>query len=319
MKFNVLFIKSKYILYFLILLLLLALSFIYMNINKDDNTVPTFQQYASEDFYEIDLNGDGKKDKLYIIKKENNYSLNVNTNLDSIVIKSNSKSDFFGEFCTYWPISINFQDLNRDNTPEILLQSKSNDKATQHIIAYDNETASFKDLISNDNNLLGILDLSNNKTPKLISGNISKNDMIIKSYILINNNFNEFTYANKSDENFFCKNLISIIINYLSTKDNPEELYQNIIKNHCSKEIDTKSLNTLTSLNSDKNNFIFQDAYFQDIKSNKEGYPTELEWNLSFRSSDDSQNKALVNYRYKINAILNEKDEFVINSFYAIN
>lgn len=317
MKFRVLFIKSKYILYFLVLLLLLALSMIYVNINKHDDILPTFQQNASEDFYEIDLNGDGKKDKLYIIKKENNYSLNVNTNLDSIVIKPNSKSGFFGEYSPYWPLNIYFQDLNRDNTPEILLQGKSNDTSTQHVVVYDDETSSFKDLICNENNILGILDLSNNKTPKLISGNISENDMIIKSYILIKDKFNEFTYTNKSEENFFCKNLISAIINYFCTKD--EKLYEKIIKNYCSEEIDTKSLNTLTSLNSDKNNFIFQDAFFQDITSNKEGYPSELEWNLSFRSNDDSQNKTLVNYRYKINVIQNKKGDFVIKSFYALN
>lgn len=317
MKFRVLFVKSKYIFYFLVFLLLLALSIIYVNINKQANTLPTFQQYSSEDFYEIDLNGDGKKDKLYIIKKENNYSLNINTDLDSIVIKSNSKSGFFGEYSPYWPLNIYFQDLNRDNTPEILLQGKSNDKSTQHVIVYDNDTSSFKNLICSENNVLGILDLSNNKTPKLISGNISKNDMIIKSYILINGKFNEFTYTNKSEENFFCKNSISSIINYFCTKD--EKLYEKIIKSYCSKKIDTKSLNTLTSLNSDKNKFIFQDAFFQDITSNKEGYPSELEWTLSFRSNDDSQNETLVNYRYKINVIQNKEGNFVIKSFYAIN
>lgn len=280
--------------------------------SKTKETVPTFHQNASEDSYKLDLTGDGKEDDLYIINKENNYSLNINTNLESIVLEPNSKSGFFGEYSTYWPFIIRFQDLNRDNTPEILVQSTSSNKAIQHVVVYDYETETFNDAICNNNNLLGIIDLSNNKTPKLISANISSKSMTVTNHILIKNKFNQFTYTNKSDESFFCKNLIINLINFFCTKD--EDLYENILKSYCSHNIDTKSLNTLASVSSYKSDFIFQDGFFKDIKSNENGYPTELEWYLSFRGNDSSQNDSIVNYNYKITVIQNDEDNYVIKS-----
>lgn len=312
MKFKVLFIKSKYIYYFLLFLILFILLIIFLNLSKQKEIVPTFNQNASEDSYKLDLTGDGKEDYLYIITKENKYSLNINRNLESIVLESNSESGFFGEHSTYWPFIIRFQDLNRDKTPEILVQSTSNNKAVQHVVVYDYESETFNDAICNNNNLLGIMDLSNNKTPKLISANISNDSMTITNYILLKNKFNQFTYTNKSDEDFFCKNLIINVINFFCTKN--DDLYENILKNHCSPNIDSKSLNTLASLSSYKIDFIFRDGFFKDIKSNENGYPTVIEWYLSFSGNDSSQNNNIVNYSYKMIAVQNDEGNYVINS-----
>lgn len=312
LKFKVFFIKSKYIFYFILFLVLFTLMVIYLNMPKSKESLPTFYKNASEDSYKLDLTGDGQEDNLYIIKKDNKYSLNINTNLDSVILKPNSKSGFFGEYSTYWPFRIRFQDLNRDNTPEILIQSTLNNKPIQHVVVYDNVTETFNDLICNNNNLLGIIDLSNNKTPKLISANISTESMTVINHILIKNNFNKFTYTNKSDEGFFCKSSMINLINFISTKD--ESLYKKILNDFCSKDIDSKSLNTLNSISSYKEDFVFQHGFFKDIKSNKEGYPIELEWVLSFRKIDPSQNNNIVNNNFTILIKENNMGNYVINS-----
>ena len=317
MNFNVLFIKIEHLYYFCLILILFILLFFFIKVNKQYNTDPTFSEKSSEEKYELDLTGDGIKDNLYIINKNNNYSLNINTNSQSLIVAPDKTVSSYGNYSEYWPIKVTFLDINRDSIPEIFLQSCFNDVAGSSIIKYNASSHSFENIFFKNNNILGFLDTSNNKTPKLISANLSAKGMTINSYIFIKNKFQEFTYDQKSDENFFCKTLITKLTYFLTCKN--KDSLDSLLKDYTIEDLDSKSMKTLITLKEDETSFTFQDAYFIDVKSNDDGYPIEIEWYLSFSGKDVSNNDKITNYTYKVVAKGNNDTSFKIVSISSIN
>jgi hypothetical protein len=317
MKFHVL-IKKKENLYYLgLILIFVILLFFFIKVNKNYNMEPTFLEKSCEKKYQLDLTGDGINDDLYILNTNEVYSLNVNTNSESLIINTNKNCSSYGNYLKHWPIRINFQDITRNNIPEIILQSQLDGSANTNIIIYDPLTSSFVNIFYRKNNILGLLDTSNNKTPKLISSMLSQNEMIISSYIFLKDKFQEFTYDQKGDENFFCKNLI-IKLTYFLTSKNQDSL-DSLLKNYTIENLDSKSMNILNCLKESETPLTFQDAYFIDIKSDQNGYPTEIEWYLSFSGKDVSNNDAIINYTYKVIATGNDNTSFKLSSISLLN
>jgi hypothetical protein len=78
-------------------------------------------------------------------------------------------------------------------------------------------------------------------------------------------------------------------------------------------------MNILNCLKESETPLTFQDAYFIDIKSDQNGYPTEIEWYLSFSGKDVSNNDAIINYTYKVIATGNDNTSFKLSSISLLN
>jgi len=102
-------------------------------------------------------------------------------------------------------------DISRNNVPEIFTQASENNKAVQHAFFWNGEK--FDDIFCNTNNILGFVDSKNNKTPKVLSGNIKDGKLNFVSYILIKNSLQSFDY--NYIDNYMGKNTVLGFISLL--------------------------------------------------------------------------------------------------------
>ncbi len=288
MKFNVLFIKKRNIIYIFLFLIIFLLFIVYLKTSATKDTFTTSYFASEANTYKLDLTGDGKEDALNIItNNEGNYSIIINSNKNSIPLEPAEKLNSFGASLEYWPPLLNFVDINRDNIPEIFYQSGNSDnKSIQHIF-YFNDT-DFNNLLSQYSNILGILDISNNKTPKIISGLISKDNINFSNYVYINKSLSPFTYNKEPSIKDSITQFISVVTN--TDKEN----FQKYLENNISENINQKSLNTLECISSNDNAYIFENGFFKDLKSNKDGIPCEIEFTCMFRQQSQYNNDEFV-------------------------
>ncbi|WP_461204717.1 hypothetical protein [Clostridium sp. DL1XJH146] len=294
MKFNVLFIKKRNIIYTLLFLLILLLFIVYLKTTTTKDTFTNTFFVSETNTYKLDLTGDGDEDTLNIItNNEGKYSIIINTNKNSISLEPHQNLNSFGNSLEYWPPLLNFIDINRDNIPEILYQAGNSDnKAIQHIFSFNDND--FNNLLSQYGNILGILDISNNKTPKIISGIISKDSINFSNYVYINDSLSPFTY----NKELSIKDSITQFISVVTNKD--KEKFQKYLENNISENINQKSLNTLECLNSNDNSYIFENGFFKDLKSNNDGIPCEIEFTCMLRQQSQYNNNKFIHCIYTI-------------------
>lgn len=309
MKFRVLFLKRKQIYYFLFIVVIFLL-FGFSVMLKSRASYTTFTVGSHTKSYKKDLNGDGKEDVLYITLNKNKYYLQVNTENDSTYIEPNKNLPSLGNYSVYWPMRVKLVDITRDNIPEIFIQSSQNNKPIQHGFLYKNND--FKDIFCNYNNVLGFIDYSNNKTPKVVSGKISQGNFTFSNYILLQNKLEEYQY--NAEEYFMGKNTILHLIGAI-TVSSPENIQPTgDIFDH--KNYDN-AMGNLIKLSTLGTNFIFQDATFIDTRSNKKGEPSQIEWILNFRGNPIKSSSELKNYTLKVNlkAFENSKENYYFKVF----
>ncbi|MCY6369657.1 FG-GAP repeat domain-containing protein [Clostridium ganghwense] len=314
MKFKVLFLKRKHI-YYSVLILIVFIFFIIFQSLKTNEASATFCVNLNNKSYKADLTGDGHQDILYITTKQNKYYLQVNTKEDSFSLEPNKNTKTMGSYSPYWPMRVKLLDISRDKIPEIFIQSSEKNKSIQHIFIYNNNK--FQNIFSSQNNVLGLIDCSNNKTPKFISGNISMGNFIFSNYILVQNKFEKYTYNAK--DTFIEKDTILSFINFMTTLTKNSKLPDQHI---FSSKINDSSLALITALINADNTYIFQDAQFRDTKTNKNGEPSQIEWILNFRGINNTQKDIIKNYslNLKLKAVSNSREcyYFKINSINQI-
>ena len=273
MKFRVLFLKKKYLYYTCLLLIIIVLLAVLIGTRKSINTFNTALNNKS---ILSDLNGDGKEDTIYINTEKNKYNVLVNTNAESIPLRTNQKINTLGDYSSYWPLKITLMDLNRNKQPEILLQSSVNSTPIQHLFIWSNN--SFKDIYCSSNNILGFIDCKNNRTPKLISANLSKGIFTQNNYVLINEELNSFTLNLK--DNFLGKDSILAFVNYIESLPQSEANKPTAI---FYPGITGKELSPIGKISAESSKFVFQDGLFMDTSWNKDGDAIEASWTLNFR------------------------------------
>ncbi|WMJ79471.1 VCBS repeat-containing protein [Clostridium sp. MB40-C1] len=293
MKFKVFFIKRKHIYYSVLILLVFIFFIIFTNLKPKDISFPTFSMNLDKEAYKADLTGDGNNDILYITTLKDKYHLQVNTEKDSIFIQPNKNINTLGTYTPYWSARIKLLDMNRDKIPEIFIQASEKNKPIQHGFLYNN--GKFETIFSSHNNILGFIDFSNNKTPKLISGNISKNGLEFYNYILIQNELKKYTY--NYEENFVGKDVILSFINLVTTNTSSSYITD---KNLFSNDTDKSSLYVTDALITSDINYTFQDAQFIDIKSDTNGNPSQIQWILNFRGISKNAPSSVKNYTLKL-------------------
>ncbi|MCY6355429.1 FG-GAP repeat domain-containing protein [Clostridium sp. ZS2-4] len=315
MKFKVLFIKRKYI-YYLVLASIVLVFFVIFHSLKNKETSPTFVVNLNSKAYKADLTGDGKEDILYISTNKNKYYLEVDTQKDNLFLEPNKNIKTLGIYYPYWTMKIKLLDISRDNVPEIFIQTSEKNKPLQHIFIYN--YGKFENIFSSHNNVLGFIDCSNNKTPKFISGNISKGNFIFHNYILLQNKLEQFNHI--SNDTFLGKDTILYLINFITTVTKDSKIPDQQI---FSPKINDTSLALIYALINADNTYVFQDAQFMDIKSTKDGEPSQIQWILNFRGISNSNREVIKNYTIQVTlkAFNNSKERyyFKIDSLNQLN
>lgn len=253
-----------------IMLSILAISILFFCINYTKNISAFFTLSKPNHIYYYDLDGDGMKDELTISEINNYYEIKIETsNKDYILNCSNIN---FLTICPYYDLKVNILDLSRDNIPEIILSNYYNN-TSQYCIFKWNGT-SFENIFCCNNNILGVIDSKNSKTPILLKSNFLNNNDF-SSYFIDNDTVKEVTI---NTGNIFSLDEVGKFIDLIEYPYEPEELPDIFTPN-----ISSDELKIFWNLNKDNYEYKFQSAYFCDNDWNNLGNPSSILWTLSFQ------------------------------------
>lgn len=262
-------------------------------------TKSTFSMVDKNEIIQKDLTGDGEKDILYIKRNKNKYYLQINSKDKTYQLDPSKNLNTLGEHYDFWPMNVTLKDINRDNVPEIIIQSNQKEKAILHIFSFNK--GNFENIFSSKNNILGFIDTKSNQTPKFLCGNYYNEKVFFKNYMLVNEKFLEFNY--NYPKNFLGSNVIGDIIT-LFTKEENDNLKERVVSSI------NESL--ITPIFKEKNSgykFKFQDAYFEDLTCDKDGNLLTLKWTLNFKGTlEGKDSKVTFQVKLKREDDSNEKE-----------
>ncbi|WP_026884615.1 hypothetical protein [Clostridium akagii] len=310
MKLNVLFLRKRYIYYGTLLILIFVLLILFLLSKNTSYIFSTSNDKKSIQNY--DLTGDGLKDSIYILNNKNQYEINVTSKEKNYILKSKNELNNLGNHYTYWPLRLTLLDASRDKLPEIFVQASKDGSPIQNVFMWKNNK--FQNIINNSNNLLGFIDYHNNKTPKIILGNLNNKTAELSNYIISKNNL--IKYPSNYNSNFLGKDSILEFIKYIDSLPynilySPREVFYPEAANSI-----TKTVDTLSSFNA---TYYFQDGFFIDNGCDKDGVITSMKWILNFKGISNSDTKIVKNYT--LNLILKPSGDtnssYYFKIFYA--
>lgn len=313
MKFRVIFIKKKNLFYIIpVILIILILSFlIYRNFFYISS--PTFANVLEDKTLKSDLNGDGLDDKLYIKHSGNRYFIKAKIKEKTYTLSTDEKQNTLSNYYPYWPLRITILDVSRNKVPEIFLQGSWGKNSLQRFFVFDGHK--FKNIFSSSNNILGFVDCTNNRTPKIITGRLHDGSMLLTNYIFTNYRFENYNLDNT--ETFAGNDTICSFVNFIeSLPGSHSYIPPNVFSPNISND-DMYLIDKLANLN---NTYVFQDAFFMEKKCDNHGNISELSWTLNFKGIPNSDNTSAKNYT--LNLILapdnskNNSSKFKIISMY---
>lgn len=280
MKLRVFFLRRRILIYVAVIIAaILIIISILARIKGSENV------FNAEDdkSYKADLTGDGEKDILNIKVLNKKYYLSVDSKEDSFQLSPVKNGESAGDYSKEWPLNIVLEDINRDRIPEIFSQGHL--KNAPYINVFRFSGSEFENILSLNSSILGLLDVSNNKTVKLLAGKIINNKISLKNYIIVNNKLQEFDYNYK--ENYLGKDSILAFIKYIGSLPYGEKEKPDIFSDSLSTDIG--NIGKLSGLAS---KFKFHDGFFKDIKSNSSGNVSDTEWRLNFEGTDKNNEKS---------------------------
>lgn len=283
---------------------IILISFILIFTFKDNSTKSVINENTIKESVKSDLNGDGKEDCLYIeLGNENKYILNATINEKSYDLTPNKTINSLGNFSPSRPITLNLLDLDRNNIPEIIVQSSEENSSIQHLFKWTGN--GFEDIFYSTNNILGIVDSNNGKTPKILSFSLGDSKENIQKYMLLNKKFKNISYDTVEPTGLY--SIISFI-DIISLNYEISEL-PNIFATYIPKE----DLSQIWRLEKESYYYDFQDAFFRDIDWNNNGEVTNSSWILNFNKipKENPNNKSQVKFTIQLEKI---NDTFLINS-----
>lgn len=307
MKFNVIIIKRKTIILITLLLLFICGGFLYLTNFKNnydtETVIPTMAKPQGEQAVKKDLDGDGKEDVLYITSKNDKYYVEAHINNNTYFFNEKKPLNTLGLYYTYWPMTINIIDINRDRLPEIIIQSSQDNSPVQHIFTWTSDE--FKDLYCSTNNVLGVLDSANNQTPKLLSFSINNGVSEIQQHMLNGKNLKNISYENYSPPGLdsICQFIDIISYNY-EIQEPPSIFTDNIPSNE---------LSLLWQLDKESYYYSFQDAFFRDDSWKKDGSLSSCSWTLNFKKTQKNNKDEDTQISFKI-SLDKIQDNFLIKS-----
>lgn len=299
---------NKFIIYvvlFLCIVISLPIMTLYYNTHNNielnnPSAIETFNNDKDTD-YNIDLNGDGKKDILSIETDNGRYSASAFINNTKYELIPNAPLNALGTdnnkiYCT-------FVDTTRNNIPEIIIQSYENTTPMQHIFTWNGHK--FVDIFSSTNNSLGILEHTSNKTPRLLSFNISSSLENIQQYMYIKDGYKNISYDKSDIQGYSCvQKLIDVVQLQYELEECPDIFNE---------DVDYYSKSLLWKLSKNIYYYQFKDCFFLDTKCDKNGNATEYQWNLRFEKKLKSADQTPAIVKMKI-TVKKFNDMFKINS-----
>lgn len=292
MKYRVLFLKRKHIYIAAILVILIILFSVFLSLRRA-TTTPTFSLITDSKIIKADLTGDGKEDVLYIRNENNKYNLEINAKDQSLFLEPDKKLATLGSYSGYWPMRVKLSDLTRDKIPEILVQASEKDLPVMHIFNYSG--GKFNDIFSSSNNVMGILDSKNSRTPKLVCGNLTDSGIKFTSYMMLSDKLESYGYNYSQD--FMGKATMQTFIKYIEglpakEADKPKDIF--------SDNMNGVDLSIIGKMAGSNNEYKFQDALFSDTKWDKKGNIAEISWIVSFKASSNIKNGVKTNYTLNV-------------------
>lgn len=285
------FFKSLYISIPISIILFLAL-IIFIN-DEATKTLPTFYPMSDNSVINEDLDGNGSKDALYIKTNDVNYLIQVNLNgKSSLSLNPSKELATLGEHKNYWPIRITINDISRNNVKEIFTQASNGESSIQNVFIFKDN--SYENVLATKNNILGIIDNSNNKTPKLISGNFNSGYMDLHSYIIVNNDLKEFPYI--YEENYIGDKLICNFINLIQSF--PNESLE--LPSYFTDNLNYNSTSQIYTAANNQYSYILQDCFFKDITYDEKGLPKDISWTLNFKGRNINDSKNIKNFTFDV-------------------
>ncbi|STB60212.1 hypothetical protein [Clostridium perfringens] len=283
---------------------IILISFTLIFTFKDNSTKSVINENTIKETIKSDLNGDRKEDCLYIeLGSENNYIINATINEKSYELTPNKTINSLGNFSPNRPITLNLLDLDRNNIKEIIVQSSEKDSSIQHLFKWTGN--GFEDIFYSTNNILGIVDSNNGKTPKILSFSLGDSKENIQKYMLLNKKFKNISYDTVEPTGLY--SIISFI-DIISLNYEISEL-PNIFATYIPKE----DLSQIWRLEKESYYYDFQDAFFMDIAWNNTGEATNCSWILNFNKipKENPNNKSQVKFIIQLEKI---NDTFLISS-----
>lgn len=203
--------------------------------------------------------------------KSNKYTIEVTTSKNKYMLEPKKPLNTFGN-----PESISIPniftfDISRDNSPEIFIQSFDSLTPIQHIYTFKENT--YQHIFSSTNNVIGILDSNNSKTPKVYSFSLESPNKSLQKYMLINGTFKNISFCSDEIPGLFC---ITSLVDSLC--------YQKTYENIFTEESSSTEIIKLDHIFTDKSNVLFLDASFCDIDSNSYNKINTIKWTLRFKS-----------------------------------
>ena len=290
---------------FLCIVICLPIMTLYYNTNRnlDTNNSAAIETISSgkDTDYKIDLNGDGRKDILSIEVDDGKYSAIAYINSTKYQLIPSTPLNTLGTsnneiYCT-------FIDTTRNNIPEIIIQSYENNTPMQHIFTWNGHK--FIDIFSSTNNSIGILDHTSNKTSRLLSFNINSSLENIQQYMYIKDSYKNISYDKSDIQGYSCiQKLIDVIQLQYELEECPDIFND---------DVDYYSKSLLWKLSKNTYDYQFRDCFFFDTKCDKNGNPTEYQWNIRFEKKLKSaeQTSSIIKMKVTVKQL---SDMFKINS-----
>lgn len=293
---------------FYIILLTLTITIIYFMSSKL-KTLQTISPINISNNMQYDLTGDGIKDTVEILNSHNKIDFSINCSGDIYYLSSALPDKTLFTTNNNLEPKVFFNDISRDNIPEIILMGSKNNKYVNYVFHWNKKN--FDLVYSSENNIFGILDCKNSRTPRCYSLSASQGLSSLDSFMLINNSL-----LNTKEDSTNLPSLDSVT-SFINLIELPYVLDD--LPDIFTTSIDKENLSLLWNLDKDNYSYTFQNAFFYDYRWNESGEPSAIRWRLSFEKSNS---KASHNNRselvfivdlvkdgssYKINAIQKSK------------
>lgn len=258
---------------FYIVFLILTITIIYYVFIKSKTLQTISPINASKDIH-LDLTGDGIKDTIQLLDSQNKIDLAISCS-DNTYYLSNAISDKILFNNSSQP-KIFLHDISRDNVPEIILIGSKDNKCICYVFHWNKKN--FDLIYSSENNIFGILDCKNSRTPQCYSISSSQGLSSLNSFMLINDSPLDTT---KDNENIPS---LDSAVNFINLIELPYVLDD--LPDIFTTSIDKENLSLLWNLDKDNYSYAFKNAFFYDYRWNEYGEPSAIRWRLSFEKSN---------------------------------
>jgi hypothetical protein len=278
---------------------ILIIYFLYYNTGSKQTISPININQNTQ----VDLTGDGKKENLQLLNSQNKIDFNIISSSNNFYLSDLINDKILFNTNNHWEPKVFLNDISRDNIPELIIQGSKNDKPIAYVFHWNKKN--FDLLYSSTNNILGILDSKNSKTPQCYSISSSEGLTSLNSFMLINDSILDTTKDNLNVPSLDSVTKFIDLVQLPYIFDDLPDIFASTI--------DKNDLSLLWNLDKDNYSYSFQNGFFYDYKWNESYEPSSLRWRLSFEKSSFKGSQ-------------NDKSEFIIlldlekqNTSYKIN